>query len=114
GVRSNLAAASEILAGLVLKAEVVESFFRSELMRESVIYQKILEEGLQQGKMEGLQQGKMEGLQQGKMEGLQQGKEEVAVNLLQNGMTVELVAQLTQLPFERVQSLQQGFNSHPN
>ncbi|WP_407810285.1 Rpn family recombination-promoting nuclease/putative transposase, partial [Spirulina subsalsa] len=45
GVRSNLAAASEILAGLVLKAEVVESFFRSELMRESVIYQKILEEG---------------------------------------------------------------------
>lgn len=39
-------------------------------MRESVIYQEILQKGLQQGK------------QQGKQEGLQQGKQEEAISLI--------------------------------
>jgi predicted transposase/invertase (TIGR01784 family) len=42
--QSNLAAATAILAGLVLDREVVHKLLRRELMRESVIYQELKEE----------------------------------------------------------------------
>jgi predicted transposase/invertase (TIGR01784 family) len=63
--RSNLAAASGILAGLLLEQTVIQKLLRTELMRESVIYQEIEAQGLQRG----LQQGRQEGRQQGLMEG---------------------------------------------
>ncbi|HIK12094.1 MAG TPA: hypothetical protein IGS52_17850 [Oscillatoriaceae cyanobacterium M33_DOE_052] len=59
-------------------------------MRESVIYQEILQEGEEKGFQKGLQLG------------LQQ----VARNLLASGMAVEEVANLIGLPLERVRSLQ--------
>jgi predicted transposase/invertase (TIGR01784 family) len=54
-IRSNLSASAAILAGLVLEKDLVQQILRSELMQESVIYQDILAEGLQQG----LQQGEI-------------------------------------------------------
>lgn len=51
-------------------------------MQESVIYQEILQEGREQG------------------------VDQVAINLLREGMILEQVARLTGLPLERVQSLQ--------
>jgi predicted transposase YdaD len=48
-VQSNLAAATSILAGLVLNRETIKKILRSEIMRESVIYQDILEEGREEG-----------------------------------------------------------------
>jgi predicted transposase/invertase (TIGR01784 family) len=44
-VQSNLAAATSILAGLVLNRETIKKILRSDILRESVIYQDILEEG---------------------------------------------------------------------
>ena len=55
-------------------------------MRESVIYQEILQEGKAEGKAE--------------------GKSEVALNLLREGMTLEQVARLTNLSLEQVRTLQ--------
>jgi predicted transposase/invertase (TIGR01784 family) len=52
-VQQNVAAASSILAGLVLERELIEIVLRRELMRESVIYQSILQEGRQEGRQEG-------------------------------------------------------------
>jgi predicted transposase YdaD len=46
-VQSNLAAATSILAGLVLNREEIDKILRSEIMKESVIYQQILEEGIE-------------------------------------------------------------------
>jgi predicted transposase YdaD len=43
--KSNLAAATAILAGLVLSKEIIRSLLREEIMRESVIYQDIREKG---------------------------------------------------------------------
>jgi predicted transposase YdaD len=63
--RSNLAAISRILAGLVLERELVRRLLRQEIMRESTFDQAIVEEGLQ----EGLQQGLLEGLERGRQEG---------------------------------------------
>ncbi len=51
--QSNIAAAPSLLAGLVLKKEVIRAVLREEIMQESVIYQDIKEQGIKQG----LQQG---------------------------------------------------------
>ena len=59
-------------------------------MKESVIYQDIL----QQGEAKGLQKG------------LQQGVENVAMELLRNNLSLEDVAKFTKLSLEQVQALQ--------
>lgn len=48
-IRSNVAASTAVLAGLVLNKDVIKRILRSDMMRESVIYQDILQEGLEQG-----------------------------------------------------------------
>lgn len=96
--QQNIAAASSILAGLVLKKDVIRKILRSEIMRESVIYQEILEEGEAKGKAE----GKAEGEAKGKAETTRK----LALNLLRIGMSLEQIAEVTELSLEEVQSLQ--------
>jgi predicted transposase YdaD len=50
-------------------------------MRESVIYQDILEEGREEGEEKGLQKGRQEGLQEGKEEKARQ----IALKMLYAG-----------------------------
>lgn len=50
--QSNLAAASGILAGLVLDKQVIRRMLRRELMQESVIYQELREEARQEVRQE--------------------------------------------------------------
>lgn len=51
--KSNLAASTAILAGLVLKKGIIQRLLREEIMKESVIYQEIKAEGRQEGRQEG-------------------------------------------------------------
>ena len=55
--QSNIAAASSLLAGLVLKKELINEILREEIMQESVIYQDIKKQGIEQGRQQGLQEG---------------------------------------------------------
>jgi predicted transposase/invertase (TIGR01784 family) len=55
--RQEAAVCSQVLAGLRFKKELIQGLFRERIMRESVIYQDILQEGLQQGLEQGKQQG---------------------------------------------------------
>ena len=55
--QNNLAAATSILAGLVLEKEVIRHVLREEIMRESVIYQDIVAKATAKGKAEGIQEG---------------------------------------------------------
>jgi predicted transposase/invertase (TIGR01784 family) len=57
---SNLTAAAGILAGLQLNQTIINRLIRSEIMRESVIYQEIYQEGESRGE----QRGRSEGRQQ--------------------------------------------------
>lgn len=50
--RKSLASCAGILAGLRFEESLINSLFREEIMKESVIYQKIIREGKQQGKKE--------------------------------------------------------------
>jgi predicted transposase/invertase (TIGR01784 family) len=52
------------------------------------------------------QEAKQEGKQEGRQEGRQEGVRQVAINLLNVGMTVEQVATLTNLSVEQVRQLQ--------
>ncbi|MFN6567948.1 Rpn family recombination-promoting nuclease/putative transposase [Dendronalium sp. ChiSLP03b] len=89
--QSNIAAASAILAGLILDQEVIGRLFRKDIMRESVIYQSIKTEG----KEEGIEEGRNEKAR------------EIALNLLAEGMAVDAIARLTGLSLEVLQELQQ-------
>jgi predicted transposase/invertase (TIGR01784 family) len=83
--QSNLTASVAILAGLVLNQEVIQRLLRRDIMQESVIYQSIKTEG--------------------KEEGIELGVRRVAVNLLKENMSIEMVAKVTGLTIEQVQSL---------
>ena len=98
-VRSNLTASSGILAGLVLDEQMISQILRRDIMRESVMYKEILREG------------ELIGEQRGRLEGEQQGKQEIALNLLKSGMTVEQVVKFTGLSEESVQALAKDITS---
>lgn len=67
-------------------------------MRESPIYQEILQEGEERGKAQGRAEGKAEG----KAETLQQ----VAINLLSTNMALEDISRVTGLTVEQLRVLQ--------
>jgi predicted transposase/invertase (TIGR01784 family) len=54
--RKDVAACAKIMAGLRYKKTLIEGLFREPMMRESVIYQEILQEGRQEGRQVGLQE----------------------------------------------------------
>ncbi|MBW4507915.1 MAG: hypothetical protein KME64_15570 [Scytonematopsis contorta HA4267-MV1] len=88
--QSNVMASAAILAGLVLEEEVIQRLLRRDIMRESVIYQSIM----------------VEGRQEGRQEGKEETAREIAVNLLKEGLSLELVVKATGLTIDVVQQLQ--------
>ena len=89
-VQSNLAATTSILAGLVLNRETIKKILRSEIMRESVIYQDILEEGREEGALT--------------------AKLDSIPRLLALGLSVEQIAQTLDLDIEQVPEVIEGQN----
>ena len=67
-------------------------------MRESVIYQDILEEGEEKG----LQKGRQEGLREGKEEKARQ----IALKMLSAGFSIAEIAQFTDLSPATIEELQ--------
>lgn len=85
-IRSNLIAASGILAGLRLEDEVIYRLIRRDIMQESSVYRSIFAEGAAEK------------------------QREIAINLLRDGVLVEVVARGTGLSIAEVQQLQQQIN----
>ena len=86
-VKQNLTAATAVFGGLVIKPDIVKTILRSQFMKESAVYQEILQEGRQEGLQEGLQRGKLE----------------IARRLLQLGMSLAQVVQVTGLSEQELQ-----------
>ena len=63
-------------------------------MKESVIYQEILLEGLTEGEARGLAKGEAN------------ASNKIALNMLRSNMSIDLVAQFTGLTLKQVQKLQ--------
>jgi predicted transposase/invertase (TIGR01784 family) len=71
-------------------------------MRESVIYQDILEEGREEGREEGEEKGLKKGLQAGKEEKARQ----IALKMLSAGFSIPEIAQFTDLSPDAIEQLQ--------
>jgi predicted transposase/invertase (TIGR01784 family) len=78
-----------ILAGLILDKELISRVLRRDIMQESVVYQEILQEGVQKGRQEGITQA----------------KSIIAKNLLSIGIPVEQVAIATELSLEEIKQI---------
>ena len=96
-IQSNISAATAIISGLALKKEIIQRLLRSEIMRESEIYQEIL----QDGEAKGIAKGEAKG----KAEGEAEEKTRIALNMLHSGIAIDLIAQLTGLSLEQIQKL---------
>jgi predicted transposase YdaD len=59
--RQNISACVFVLAGLRFEKKLIRQLFREDVMRESVTYQDILEQGVQKGVQQGMQQGMQRG-----------------------------------------------------
>ncbi len=93
-LQSNVAASTAIISGIALSKEIIKRLLRSDIMKESVIYQEILHEGLAEGEARGLAKGKAE------------ERNQIALNMLRSNISVDVVAQLTGLTAKQVQKLQ--------
>lgn len=85
--QANLTAACAILAGLRLGDEVIYRVLRRDIMHESTVYRSIF------------------------MEGEAKKQREIALNLLREGLSAEIVARGTGLSVEEVQQLQQQMSN---
>jgi predicted transposase/invertase (TIGR01784 family) len=96
-VKSNVTAATAIIAGLGLDKQVIQRLLRSDLMKESVIYQEIL----LQGEARGEAKGKAAGILEGEVKAANQ----IALNMLNSGISMDLIVQVTGLSLAQIQRL---------
>jgi predicted transposase/invertase (TIGR01784 family) len=82
-------AVTGVLAGLILDKQTISLILRRDNMKESVIYQEILEEGQQ----EGIEIGE------------QRSKYAIARNLLELGISIAQVSQATGLSIAEIEKL---------
>ncbi|MDR2545346.1 MAG: hypothetical protein LBD03_07415 [Methanobrevibacter sp.] len=65
--------------------------------------------GIKKGKIEGIKEGKVEGMKEGiikgEQEGMKKSKLEIAVNLLNKGMELDLVSEIPNIPIAKLKSL---------
>jgi predicted transposase/invertase (TIGR01784 family) len=102
-IQSNVTTATYIISGLALEKEIIQRLLRREIMKESVTYQEILLEGKAEGKAEGEAKGLAKGLVEGEIKAANQ----IALNMLHSGISMDLIAQFTGLSLEKIQKLQQ-------
>jgi predicted transposase/invertase (TIGR01784 family) len=88
-VKANLMTATSIFGGLVLKPEFIKTILWSEIMKESAVYQEILQEGEQRG----LLKGERRGFLKGEQIGLLKGKLETIPLLIKLGLTIAEIAE---------------------
>ncbi|MEI6429371.1 MAG: Rpn family recombination-promoting nuclease/putative transposase [Pseudanabaena sp. ELA607] len=109
-VQSNVAASTAIISGIALDKEIIQRLLRSDIMKESVIYQEILLEGMAKGLAKGIAKGKAQGLAEGIAEGIAEGEvkasKKIAQNMLRSNISLELVAQFTGLNLKQLAKLQ--------
>lgn len=71
-LRREISNCAQILAGLRFDKTLIRQIFREGSMKESVIYQEIIDEGRQEGRQEGMEQGRQEGRQEGTLQSLRE------------------------------------------
>lgn len=80
---------------------------RVEKSREDDSFTRGEEKGLEQGLEKGLEQGLEQGLKQGIKQGREEEKYEFVKNSLREGLDIEIIAKITQMPLEIIREIQE-------
>ena len=108
--QSNVAASTAIISGIALNKEIIRRLLRSEIMKESVIYQEILLEGeakgISKGIAEGIAKGEAKGLTKGLTKGKAEERNQIALKMLRSNVPVESIAEFTGLTLKQIEKLQ--------
>jgi predicted transposase/invertase (TIGR01784 family) len=99
--QSNVAASTAIISGIALNKEIIQRLLRSEIMKESVIYQDILLEG------------EAKGISKGKAEGKAEEKNQIALKMLRSNILVDAIAEFTGLTLKQIEKLQKLATKQP-
>ena len=62
-------------------------------------------EGMEEGRVEGRVEGRAEGRAEGKAEGRAEGKAEVVLGMLENKLSLEMIAKYTKLTIEQIKEI---------
>ncbi|WP_448571214.1 Rpn family recombination-promoting nuclease/putative transposase [Trichothermofontia sp.] len=98
--RQQISAYVQLLAGLKFNKRFIHQIFREGIMRESVIYQEIF----QQGELKGRQEGELKGRQEGRQEG-ERTLTLRLVNRRLGPLSPRLTQRLTELSIVQLESL---------
>ncbi|MDJ0579832.1 Rpn family recombination-promoting nuclease/putative transposase [Crocosphaera sp.] len=93
--QSDISASAAILSGLKLDQDSIKRILRSDIMKESVMYQEIFHEGEVKGEKEGEQKA----------------TRNIALNMLRNSMNMEDIAKLTGLRLQEIEQLNSSLNT---
>ena len=104
-LQSSVAASTAIISGIALDKSIIQRLLRSEIMKESVIYQDIL--------LEGKTQGQAIGMAEGKAEGKAETTRQLTLNMLRSGIAVDLITEITGLTLKQVQKLEKTAGKQP-
>lgn len=63
---------------------------------------------------EGIKEGIKKGIEKGREEGIEKGKLQTAKNMLNNGLSVELISRVTELSIEKINELQKEIAENVN
>lgn len=95
--KREIAAWAKILAELIYQEDVINMIFAEVIkmldLEKSATYRRLKEEG------------KIEGIKEGIKEGEKQGKLAVAKKLLKKGISIDEIAEITELPKEEIKKL---------
>ena len=94
-----ISASTAILSGLKLDQDSINRILRSDIMKESVIYQEIFHEG------------EIKGKKQGEKEGEQKATRNIALNMLKSSMNIDDIAKLTGLSLQEIEQLNSSLNT---
>ena len=106
--RQIVGAATYVLAGLVLDKNIIKQILRRDIMRESVTYQEILEEGRLEGEVKGRKEGEVKGRKEGEIKGRKQGLLTIILRLLTRkfgNLPPKLHTRIVRLQIPRLESL---------
>jgi predicted transposase YdaD len=113
------------------KAELINGFFETYLTLNNIEEEELMEEikqldqqeseqifklpnswrekgiaeGIQKGRAEGIQKGRAEGIQKGIAEGIHKEKRQTALEMLREGLSIELIAKVTKLSRNEIEDL---------
>jgi predicted transposase YdaD len=115
--RQIIGAATYVLAGLVLEKNIIKQILRRDIMRESVTYQEILEEGRLEGEVRGRKEGEVKGRKEGEIKGRKQGLLTIILRQLTRkfgNLSPKLHTRLARLQIPRLESLAEAILDFEN